>query len=46
MDNARKSEQSVLNLILEKTYQRITKIATNQSLNLSPIVSTLGLFYC
>jgi len=22
------------------------EIATNQSLNLSPIVSTLGLFYC
>lgn len=44
MDNTRKFEQRILNLIPVKRYSRINKIATNQSLNLSPIVSTLGLF--
>ena len=46
MDNARKFELGILNLILcKKDINELSKIATNQSLNLSPTVSTLGLFY-
>jgi hypothetical protein len=47
MHNARKFERRILNLILVKNdINELSKIATNQSLNLSPAVSTLGLFYC
>jgi len=44
----RKFQESMLNLILvRKNNNVLSKIATNQSLNLSPDVSTLGLFfYC
>ena len=47
MLSVRKFRRSVLNLILvKKKINELSKIATNQSLNLSPTVSTLGLFYC
>ena len=43
MRQIRKYELSALFLTSKKL--KYYKIATNQSLNLSPIVSTLGLFY-
>ena len=47
MLSVRKFQTSILNLIIvKKKNNELSKIATNQSLNLSPIVSTLGLFYC
>ena len=47
MLSVRKFRKIILNLTLvKKKINELSKIATNQSLNLSPTVSTLGLFYC